>query len=173
VNSLALFVFAGLINVPELFTYEIVDFPIFLLGEQRLTHVYGFAVSAFANSSLGTILNYMILFIRTFLTLAIQIVLNIISVVLFKRFITRKQSILGLSKKTATPAARIAAAMTNVAVTNQQLQQTEATLLSNTNGAVANVASKKSDMPASETSSSLSAVQKLFYMVLARLNWLL
>jgi hypothetical protein len=160
VNSLALFVFAGLISVPQLFSYEIVDY-------RRLTHIYGFALSVFANSSLGTIVTYVMLFIRIFLNLPVQIVLNIISVILFKRFIAKKTNILGSSKRTDTQAAGIAVAMTTVAVTYQQLQQAESTLLSNTNGAVANVASKKSDMPANETSFSLSAVQKLFYMVLA------
>jgi hypothetical protein len=145
VNTTAMFFISLIFCIPQIFLYKIREFPVYLINEQRLTHFYAVSPSDFLNSTIGLIVYYVMLFARNVLTVVVEIVLNAISIFLFKRFMHRKRRI------TCMP-------LINVIQTTRGASQSMNVTANRT-------ARARSVDPSSDT--SLSAVRNLFMMVLA------
>jgi hypothetical protein len=144
-NTTAMFFISLVLSIPQIFLYKIREFPVYLINEQRLTHFYAVSPSDFLNSTIGLIVYYVMLFARNVLTVVVEIVLNAISIFLFKKFMEKKRRI------------------TSIRLTNM-IQTTRAVSQSMNLTANRTTSTRSVD---SSSDTSLSAVRNLFFMVLA------
>jgi hypothetical protein len=90
VNVTIVLVFAIVFNIPQIFVFKIVDYPVWLITEQRHTHIYGLGLSDFINDQNCLVLVVVMNLVRSVLCIVIQIVLNVVSIVLFVSFMEKK-----------------------------------------------------------------------------------
>ena len=92
-TCIAIFSLCLVINFPFLFVFQPENY-IVILDSYRLYQITSWDVAKWGASSTGTTIVFIIYFVRDILTLISEIILNIISIVLLKRHLSKKRDLI-------------------------------------------------------------------------------
>jgi hypothetical protein len=109
------------INFPYFFVYVPSSLSIRLKDQNDSIILHYIDLSQLSKSQLGKIITYVEYFFRDIMTLILENILNTMSILLLRRYVSRKQSALGLSKNTLT--SRMNENQTNESLRQRDQQQ--------------------------------------------------